>query len=214
MPLRIMLTDDHQMFREALRVILEKQPDLVVVAESGSGKETLRLVEEIRPDILLLDVALPDLNGIEVARRIGGAYPDIRIVVLSGFADRSFVVESLKAGARAFVLKSSGSKELIRAIRAVNAGHVFLSPEVTSLAVTAGSATDGVDENGPRLTPREKEVLLRIVSGERSAEIAERLGIALATVEVHRRNIRRKLQIFTVAGLTRYAIREGLLRDN
>ena len=214
MPLRIMLTDDHQMFREALRVILEKQPDLVVVAESGSGKETLRLVEEIRPDILLLDVALPDLNGIEVARRIGGVYPDIRMVVLSGFADRSFVVESLKAGARAFVLKSSGSKELIRAIRAVNAGHVFLSPEVTSLAVTAGSATDGVDENGPRLTPREKEVLLRIVSGERSAEIAERLGIALATVEVHRRNIRRKLQIFTVAGLTRYAIREGLLRDN
>lgn len=213
MPIRLMLVDDHEMFREALRVILERQAEFLVVAEAANGGEALHILEHLRPDILLLDVALPDLNGIEVARRIAECQPEVKIVVLSGFADRFFVVESLKAGARAFVLKSSGSKELIRAIHAVDAGHVFLSPEVTGLAVGGASAGEGSDKGRPQLTPREKEVLVLIVSGKRSAEIARQLNIAIATVEVHRRNIRRKLEIFTVAELTRYAIREGLLDE-
>lgn len=213
MPIRLMLVDDHEMFREALRVILERQAEFLVVAEAANGGEALHILEHLRPDILLLDVALPDLNGIEVARRIAECQPEVKIVVLSGFADRFFVVESLKAGARAFVLKSSGSKELIRAIHAVDAGHVFLSPEVTGLAVGGASAGEGADKGRPPLTPREKEVLVLIVSGKRSAEIARQLNIAIATVEVHRRNIRRKLEIFTVAELTRYAIREGLLDE-
>lgn len=213
MPIRLMIADDHEMFREALRVILGKHHEFLVVAESGSGYETLETIGEARPDILILDVALPDLSGIDVARQVGERHPEVKTVVLSGFADRIFVVESLKAGARAFVLKSSGSRELVRAIHAVNAGHVFLSPEVTGLAVSGAGAGEGGEGDRPRLTPREKEVLLLIVSGKRSAEIARRLAIAVATVEVHRRNIRRKLQIFTVAELTRYAIREGLLDD-
>lgn len=213
MPIRVMIADDHEMFREALRVILDKHSEFLVVAESGTGRETLQTIDRVRPDILVLDMALPDLSGIEVARQVGERCPDVKMVVLSGFADRIFVVESLKAGARAFVLKSSGSRELVRAIHAVHAGHVFLSPEVTGFAVSGASTGEGADGGRPPLTPREKEVLLLIVSGKRSAEIGRQLNIAVATVEVHRRNIRRKLEIFTVAELTRYAIREGLLDE-
>lgn len=213
MPIRLMLVDDHAMFREALRVILDRQREFLVVAEAGGGREALQEVGRVRPDILLLDVALPDINGIEVARKVGAEHADVRMIMLSGFADRFFVVESLKAGARGFVLKSSGSRELVRAIHAVCAGHVFLSPEVTGLAVGGGIGAGGKSGGKARLTRREKEVLVLIVSGKRSAEIARTLDIATATVEVHRRNIRRKLEIFTVAELTRYAIREGLLDE-
>lgn len=213
MPIRLMIADDHEMFREALRVILDKHHELLVVAESGTGRETLETIGGAKPDILVLDVALPDLNGIEVARQVGERHPEVKTIVLSGYADRFFVVESLKAGVRAFVLKSSGSRELIRAIHAVDAGHVFLSPEVTGLAVRGAAGAESAESGRPPLTSREKEVLVLIVSGKRSAEIARTLGIAVATVDVHRRNIRRKLEIFTVAELTRYAIREGLLDE-
>lgn len=209
MKIRLMLADDHRMFREALRTPLSAETDFEIVAESGSGEETLKNVEAVIPDVLVLDIALPDISGVEVARRVLASHPEMHIVVLSGYADRMFVNEMLKAGARAYVVKSAGTDELIAAIRAVMAGHVFLSPEVTAVALERNK-TSG---NYPPVTvlgARERDVLRLLANGMQSAEIAEKLGISTATVKSHRRNIKQKLNVSSTAELTRYAIREGL----
>lgn len=132
MKIRLMLADDHRMFREALRVPLSLEADLEIVAEAGSGQETLDAVDRTRPEVLLLDIALPDMNGIEVAKRVLARHPGIRIVALSGYTERMYVSEMMKAGARAYVVKSAGADELVRAIHAVVDGNLFLSPEVTA----------------------------------------------------------------------------------
>lgn len=211
MTIRVMLADDHRMFREALCIPLSAEPDMVVVAEASTGAEAMAGVVEHRPDVILLDIALPDIKGIEVARRIAKRFPAIRIVALSGYSDRLFVDEMLKAGAQAYVLKSSGADELISAIRAVMEGHSFLSPELTRVMVRGVQR----DQDAPlapmtSLGKREREVLCLLADGRRSAAIAAELGIATATVDVHRRNIKKKLNLFSTAELTRYAIREGL----
>lgn len=211
MKIRVLLADDHRMFREALRFPLAAEPDIEVLAETSTGAETLEAVVRHRPDVLLLDIALPDIKGIEVARRVLRRNPEIRIVAVSGYSDRLFVEEMLKAGARGYVLKSSGAHELISAIRAVVAGHSFLSPELTSIMVRHVQPTG--ETPAPPISVlgrREQEVLCLLADGRRSAEIAEQLGIATATVDVHRRNIKQKLRLRTTAELTRYAVREGL----
>lgn len=211
MKIRVVLADDHRMFREALRIPLAAEPDIEVVGEAGSGAETLDAVAHHLPDVLVLDIALPDMKGIEVARALGRCGERMRIVALSGYSDRLFVEEMLRAGAQAYVLKSSGADELVSAIRAVNSGHRFLSPALTSLMVRH------VQPDGELPVPpisvlgrREQEVLCLVADGCRSAEIAAQLGIATATVDVHRRNIKQKLRLRTTAELTRYAVREGL----
>jgi len=212
MNIRVMLADDHRMFREALCVPLAAEADIEVVAEASTGAEALTGVAKHLPDVLLLDIALPDIKGIDVARRITKRFPQVRIVALSGYSDRLFVEEMLKAGARAYVLKSSGADELISAIRAVMEGHNFLSPELTS-AMVRRVHRDAAGDHAPHLATlgkREREVLCLLADGRRSADIATELGIATATVDVHRRNIKKKLKLFTTAELTRYAIREGL----
>ena len=211
MKIRLMLVDDHRMFREALRVPLAAEADMEIVAEAGSGAEALAGAAACRPDVVVLDVALPDMSGIEVAGRLLAAAPRLRLVALSGYADRLFVAEMLKAGARAYVVKSAGADELVRAIRAAMGGHVFLSPEVTGMALGQGNGS--ADEAPPVsvLGQREREVLRLLAGGMRSVAIAGTLGISPATVDVHRRNIKRKLGLGTVAALTRYAIREGLV---
>lgn len=209
MKIRLMLADDHRMFREALRIPLAAEPDMEIVAEAGTSAETLRLLDDIAVDVLILDIALPDSTGIDTARQALARHPRLGIVALSGYADRLFVTEMLKAGARAYVVKSAGADELVRAVRAVVAGHAFLSPEVTTLAVPLASA-----QATPPLSvlgAREQQVLRLLASGQRSADIAASLGISPATVDVHRRNIKHKLGISTTAELTRYAVREGLL---
>lgn len=212
MKTRLMIVDDHRMFREALRVPLAAENDLEVVGEAGSGGEALAVAADVRPDLVLLDIALPDMSGIEVAARLLAAHPRLHLIALSGYADRLFVAEMLKAGARGYVVKSAGADELIRAIRAVVGGLVFLSPEVTGGALgQAGSGTDEVAPPVSVLGPREREVLRLLAGGMRSAAIAAELGISPATVDVHRRNIKRKLGLHTVANLTRYAVREGLV---
>jgi DNA-binding NarL/FixJ family response regulator len=211
MKTKLMLADDHRMFREALRAPLEAELDLEVVAEASTGAETLAGVAKYQPDVVLLDIALPDIKGIEVARRIIRRFPAVRIVALSGYSDRLFVEEMFKAGAQAYVLKSSGADELISAIRAVRDGHNFLSPELTSVMVRHVQPDDATPT--PPLTVlgrREKEVLCLLADGRRSAEIASELGIKTATVDVHRRNIKQKLKLRSTAELTRYAVREGL----
>ncbi|MBI4291005.1 MAG: response regulator transcription factor [Betaproteobacteria bacterium] len=211
MSIRVMLADDHRMFREALGSQLRAEPDMDIVAEASSGAETLSRVKEVLVDVLVLDIGLPDMNGIEIARKVLDRHAKIRIVALSGYADRLYVQEMLKAGASAYVVKSSGTQELLSAIRAVFSGHTFLSPEVTDLMVTASNGRgQSIPPPVTVLSPREQEVLRLLASGKRSIEIASDLGISSATVDVHRRNIRDKLGLNTVAELTRYAVREGL----
>lgn len=211
MTIRIVLADDHRMFREALRGPLAAEEDMAVVAEASSGAESLEALERVQPDILVLDIGLPDMNGIEVARQVRKRYPQIGIVALSGYADRQFVEEMLKAGAQAYVVKSAGSDELVAAIRNVANGHCFLCAEVTRLMV--GRIVTERNSIAPPVTVlgrREQEILRLLAEGRRSAAIAAELGITAATVEVHRRNIKQKLGLRTTAELTRYAIREGL----
>lgn len=209
MTLRIVLADDHRMFREALRGLLAAEGDIEIVAEAGSGAEALAAVDAQRPDILILDIALPDANGIEVARRIRRQYEGIGIVALSGYADRIFIKEMLDAGATSYVLKSAGSDELLTAIRATAKGKRFLGADVAGIVLGKGGNAEATPP-ATVLSPREREVLRLLANGMRANGIAERLEISVATVEVHRRNIKQKLGVKTTADLTRYAIREGL----
>lgn len=212
MSTRIMLVDDHRILREALRGPLAAEPDLLVVAEAGSGKEALAQLETQRPDMLLLDIALPDMTGMDVARHALARIPSLYIIALSGYADKTFVDEMLKAGALAYVVKSAGMHELIMAIRAVLAGHVFLSPEITAAMIDQSSKLKIASAEPPFsvLAPREQTVFQLIVRGLRSAEIAQTLGITAGTVDVHRANIKKKLGLTSVAELTSYAIRHGV----
>lgn len=210
MTIRIALADDHRMFREALRSTLAAEADIEVVAEAGNAAEAFECLARSRPDILVLDIALPDLNGIEVAKQAMARFPKLKIVALSGYADRLFVENMLEAGARAYVVKSAGSDELLMAIRAVANGRLFLSPEVTASMLGRHAEPAGPPPLSA-LAPREKVVLKLLAQGKRSADIGRDLGISSATVDTYRRNIKRKLNLSSIAELTRYAIREGLL---
>jgi DNA-binding NarL/FixJ family response regulator len=212
-PLRIMLVDDHPLIREAIGHLIADAPDFELVGEAADGKQCLARVEELRPDVVVLDIAMPQLNGEQVARELRRRYPTLKIVALSGYADRQFVRAMSKAGVKGYVLKSASGRELITALRAVAGGKHYLSPEVTGAVMTlwdespAGGAEAGTDSLGKR----EKQVLKLIAEGQRSAAIAKRMSITVATVEAHRRNILRKLQLHSAADLTRYAIRQGLI---
>jgi len=207
----VLLVDDHQLVREALRDSLGREPDIEVVGEAGDAAGALEGARDLRPDLVVLDIGLPDVNGVEAATRLKQqAGVDSKIVALSAYADRRFVSEMLRAGASAYVTKSSAGTELVRAIRAVAAGQTYICPEVAGALVSAMRESPEKGE-APRLSRREREILLLIAEGARSPTIAEQLHISLGTVEVHRRNIMRKLGIRTVAELTRYAVREGLL---
>lgn len=209
MTISVLLADDHRLLREALRVALARAGDIEVVGEAGSGAEVLERVQALAPDVLVLDIGLPDFNGMEVALRLRKAGSAPRIVALSAYNDKRFVTEMLRAGATAYVSKVAAGDELVLAIRAVMAGQSHFSPDVAAGLVAEviegpGKATSG------RLAPREREVLRLVAEGKRSTEIADLLHVATATVEVHRRNIMRKLGMNTVAELTRYAVREGI----
>ncbi|MBX3624337.1 MAG: response regulator transcription factor [Rhizobacter sp.] len=206
----VLLADDHRLVREALRSALAQEADIRVVAEVGEGAAAIESVRSLQPDVAVLDIGLPDLNGIEVAARVQALHLHTRIVALSAYSDKRFVTEMLRAGAAAYVSKSAAGTELVVAIRAVAAGGSYLSPDVAGalVAEVRGAEPDGQ----ARLGRREREVLRLIAEGERSAAIAEALHISAATVEVHRRNIMRKLGLHTVAELTRYAVREGIVQ--
>ncbi|HJV60932.1 MAG TPA: response regulator transcription factor [Albitalea sp.] len=210
MTIRVLLADDHRLVREALRDALDHVADIEVVAEAGDAQQALSLARSLAPDVLVLDIGLPDLSGMEVAARLAQGVRAPRIVALSAYADKRFVAEMLRAGAAAYVTKSSAGTELVRAIRAVAAGDSYFCPEVAGALLAEVREGSGPDED-TRLGRREREVLRLVAQGMRSAAIAEQLHIAVATVEVHRRNIMRKLGLRSVADLTRYAIREGIV---
>jgi DNA-binding NarL/FixJ family response regulator len=208
--IRLVLVEDHRMVREALGEVLRKVPDIDVVGEAGDAKEGLKLALTLKPDVLVLDFRLPDLNGIEVAARIRDSGINIKIVALSAFADKRFVTAMLRAGASAYVTKSAAGTELVRAIRAVAAGHGYFSPDIAGTLVSEMQNRNRPGEGIP-LARREREVLRLIAEGVRTPAIAEQLHVTVGTVEVHRRNIMRKLGLRTVAELTKHAIREGIV---
>jgi DNA-binding NarL/FixJ family response regulator len=211
MTISVLLVDDHRLVREALRDVLAKESDIDIVGEASDASSAFERARGLSPDVVVLDVSLPDLSGIEAARRLRSVTSvDAKIVALAIHADRYFVTEMLRAGAVAYVTKSSAYGELVQAIRAAACGQTYVCPEVAELIVT--SVRNGAERaNMPHLSHRESEVLRLIAMGARSSAIAEQLHIAVGTVEVHRRNIARKLGARSVAKLTRYALREGLV---
>ena len=198
------------MVREALREVLSKESDIEVVGEAGDAHEALRQVGVLQPDVVVLDIRLPDLNGVEVTARLRDADSHAKVVALSAFSDKRFVAAMLRAGAAAYVSKSAAGTELVRAIRAVAIGQEYFSPGILQASIT--KARDSLtDEDRPQLARREREVLRLIAEGVRSPAIAEEMQVSVATIEVHRRNIMRKLGLRTVAELTKHAIREGII---
>ena len=207
--LRVLLADDHALVRAGMRALLAELPGIEVVAESGDGREALRLVRERKPDIALLDISMPELNGLEVVGRIARDHPNTRAIILSMHGDDESVRRALVAGAAGYLLKNSDRRELELALRAVARGDTWLSPSLTKRVVatyTQGASPDAV------LTPRQREVLQLVAEGHSNKEIASRLNVALKTVETHRTELMDRLGIRGVASLVRYAIQVGLVR--
>ncbi len=210
MTTRVVLADDHRMVREALCEVLTRVEDIEVVGEAGTAAEALEMTARLWPDVLVLDIGLPDQNGIEVATRLHEEGHPAKIVALSAFSDKRFITAMVRAGALAYVTKAAAGTELVLAIRAVAAGHGYFSPEIAG-ALAADMRDGAAADDAPRLAPRELEVLRLIAEGGRSAAIAQQLHVTVATIEVHRRNIMRKLGLRTIAELTKYAVREGIV---
>lgn len=212
MSIRIIIADDHQIVRQGLRVLLEKEPDMQVVGEAEDGPSTVRMAKELAPHVILMDIKMPVLNGIEATRQILTDLPDVKIIALSMYPDQRFVTNMLRSGARGYVLKDCAFEELIQAIRMVVANKTYLCPSVTEVVVK-----DYVNLNpSPNqnsfavLTAREREVLRLLTEGRRTSQIAQLLEISVKTVDTHRQQIIHKLGIRSLAELTKYAIREGL----
>lgn len=209
-PIRIVLADDHQMFLHALRALLEKEPGIKVVGAASNGDDLLDFVHRHPVEIACVDIGMPAMNGIEATRRLLAIRPDIKVIGLSAFSDRQFVLDLLNAGARGYVTKAEAGEELLRAIHTVHVGKTYLCPDVAATVTSALLDNTPRDTSSPRITARERQVLQLIAEGHTSARIAERLHVAPSTVEVHRRNIMRKLDLHSVAELTKYAIRSGI----
>lgn len=210
--MKILIADDHGVMREGLKVLIDNQPGMEVVGQAENGQEAIQLAEQLSPDVILMDIAMPDMNGVEAARFILKANPEIRIIALSVHSDKNFVTEMLKAGASGYVLKSCLFDEVLRAIQTVGAGGHYLSPRITDVVLedyvqyvtAAEKSTEG------RLTERERRVVQLLAEGKSTKEIALNLHVSPKTVDSNRRQIMNKLGIASVAELTKYAIREGL----
>ncbi len=211
MRLRLLLADDHGMFREGLRALIEKQTDLEVVGEAANGREAVRLARDLTPTVVVMDVSMPDLNGVEATRRILKRSPKAKVIALSMHSDRRFVVEMLRAGAQGYLLKNCAYEELVCAIRTVAGGRVYLSPRIAGV-VLEDCVRSAAPEAAPAsaLTARQREVLQLLAEGHGTKQIARRLHVSAKTIDTHRHNIMNRLTIRSVAELTKYAVREGL----
>lgn len=212
MRIRVLLADDHKIVREGLRSLLEKESDFEVTAVADNGRVAVQLASEMRPDVVVMDIAMPEMNGIEATRRITAENPEIKVLALSMHSARRFVVEVLSAGAKGYLLKDCAADELVRAIHTVAAEKIYLSPDVADQIVKdyVKHVPDSQPTAFSQLSTREKEVLQLIAEGRNTKEIAFTLAVSIKTVETHRQQIMKKLNLQSVAGLTRYAIREGL----
>ena len=215
-PLRILLADDHALVRAGLRSIVASFPDVEIVGETGDGKEAVRLSEQLQPDVVLMDVSMPGLNGLEATRRITRQHSRPRVVMLSMHADKEYVHQALAAGAAGYLLKNADPAELEMALRAVGRGEAWLSPAisrtVTVALIRGEETTGGGAAQTQSLTPRQREVIQLIAEGHSTKGIARLLQLSVKTVETHRAQIMNRLGIHDVAGLVRYAIRTGIVR--
>jgi two-component system NarL family response regulator len=211
--IRIMLVDDHTMVREALRVVLEQDSAMHVVAEAGDGETALKMAGEFAPDVVVMDVALPGISGIEATRRLLDRHPKIKVLALSTHLDRGIVQQMLDAGANGYITKSAAGIELMQGIRSVLAGQSYLCPQVTALVTDSlrGRRSASRKSDNPRLSRRELQVATFLAGGMSAPAIAAQLFISPSTVDVHRRNLMRKLELHNVVDLTKYAIRTGLI---
>jgi DNA-binding NarL/FixJ family response regulator len=212
MSIKILLADDHRITRQGLRSLLEKEPDMEVVAEAEEGRTTVRLACELLPDVVVMDVSMPDLNGMEATRQILAELPNVKVIALSMHSDNLFVSEMLKSGASGYLLKDCAFEELARAIHVVVDGKTYLSPAISGVVVDEylHHLTKTESPGSKVLTDREREVLQLIAEGNSTKQVALKLHISVKTVETHRRQIMSKLNIHTIAELTKYAIRQGL----
>jgi two-component system response regulator NreC len=212
--IRIILADDHAVMRRGLRLVLEQQEDFEVVGEASDGREAVSLAESIKPDVAVLDITMPNLNGIEAAHQISSRHPGVSTIVLSMHADESFVLRALKAGARAYVLKESAEGDLINAVRLVSEGKSFFSPVVSRMLVedyVRQLQDRDIEDSYELLTMREREILQLIAEAKSNKEIANMLNLSLYTVETHRSNILDKLNLHSVPELILYAVRKGVI---
>jgi len=207
--IRILLADDHALVRQGFRMILEEQPDMEIVGQAGNGREAVELASKLHPDVAVMDVAMPELNGIEATRRITTVSPRTRVLALSMHKDSMYVREILRAGARGYLLKDSGDADLVAAVRAVAKGDGYISPSVSGAVLSdyRRHVTDPLD----LLTSREREVLQMIAEGKTNKEIATSLSLSVYTVEAHRGRVMEKLNLHSTGELVRFALRNGLI---
>lgn len=213
-PIRILLADDHTVMRDGLRALLERQPDMEVVAEAADGRDCVRLAEEQAADVIIMDIAMPNMNGIEATRRILAENPRRAIVILSMHQDESYVLRALKAGAKGYLLKDSLRADVIEAIRAVAEGRSFLTRKIGRMLqedYVRELERRGLDDSYDLLTDREREVLQLIAEGRTNKEVAQLLNISITTVETHRTHILQKLGLHSIPELILYAVRKGII---
>ena len=212
--IRILLADDHVVMRRGLRLLLDSQADFKVVAEASDGRQAVEQAHAVKPDVAVIDIAMPNLGGIEAAERISAALPETRIVILSMHSDEGYVLRSLKAGVKGYLLKDSAEGDLVDAIRAVHQGKAFFSPEISRMLVEdymREIKNRRVDDSYQLLTPREREILQMLAEGKSNKEIATVLNLSLYTVETHRRNLQDKLNLHSFPELVLYAVRKGII---
>jgi two-component system response regulator NreC len=213
-PVRIVLADDHTVMRNGLRLLLERQPNLKVVGEAADGRQAVALSESANPDVVIMDIGMPNLNGIEAARQIVSHNPRTAIAILSMHSDESYVIRALKAGARAYLLKDSAEADLLAAIRALSEGKSFFSPAISRILVEdymRQLERQGAEDTYELLTNREREILQLLAEGRTNKEVAAMLNLSLYTVETHRTHILQKLNLHSVPELILYAVRKGII---
>ena len=213
-PIRILLADDHNVMRRGLRLLLESQPGFTVVAEAADGRVAVQQAQATKPDVVVLDIAMPHLNGTEAAQRIIESLPNTAVIMLSMHSDEGYVLRALRSGAKGYLLKDSAEGDLIEAIKAVSQGKAFFSPEVSKMLVedyVREIRTRGVEDSYELLTAREREILHLLAEGKSNKEMATLLQLSLFTVETHRRNLQEKLNLHSLAEVILYAVRKGLI---
>lgn len=211
--IRVLIADDHTLVRAGIRSLLEKLPGIVVVAEASDGGEVMGLVAQHRPQIVLMDIAMPNLNGLDATRRLTDLHPDVRVVILSIYSDEEHVYQALQAGVSGYLLKGAAIEELDLAIRSAARGETFLSPQVSRPVIDEYIRRTHASRPGEFLSTRQRQVLLLIAEGKNMKQVALELGIGVKTAETHRAQLMDRLNIHDVAGLVRYAIKMGLVND-